>query len=433
MGSIVRSAVAGAVLAGCLALASGAGAVTRTVCESGCQFNHIQQAVNAAAPGATITVGAGNYVENLVLPKAVTLKGAGPTTVVFPSKSMPVCAPGSLCAGLASNIVLVQASNVTISSMTLEGDNPGLTSGVVVGGKDIDARNGIITNHEAGTFNNLTVTKVTVADVYLRGVYASSGGTFNFNHDKVENVQGEGASIGMFDFGGSGAMTSNHVTAANDAISANWSKGTQFVGNVITKSGSGVHTDNNGGEGGSADLIKSNVVRECTTNGYGIFVFVPYVSATVEGNRITGCAVGLAVFGSAVSGQGPTFSGNRANGTAAATTGPTYGAYLTTDELGFGYGDLTATLTGNMISHFGTGLYVTQTSPTEGDSAGGQATVTASPNNSITRNGVGAVGEPGTKVDAIEDWWGCEKGPNMPGCQTVMGTVEYTPWLTVKP
>ena len=59
---------------------------------------------------------------------------------------------------------------------------------------------------------------------------------------------------------------------------------------------------------------------------------------TVEGNVVNSCAVGLAAFGSAVSGQGATFTGNRVSGTGALTTNnaPTYGAYLTTDQLGYG-------------------------------------------------------------------------------------------------
>jgi hypothetical protein len=130
----------------------------------------------------------------------------------------------------------------------------------------------------------------------------------------------------MFNFEGSGVMAANKVTSANDAISANWSKGTQFLSNVISKSGSGVHTDNNGGSGGSADLIKGNLVRECKLDGYGIWVFVPYLSATVESNRVKGCAVGFAAFGGAVAGQGPTFVGNYGNGNEASTTGGTYGA-----------------------------------------------------------------------------------------------------------
>jgi hypothetical protein len=431
----VRLLITAAVVGGCLAGASAASA-SPLVCSSGCFFNSIQSAINAAQPGATITIGPGSYYENLLVDKAVTLKGAGVKTVIYPATSKPVCGGGSLCGGEASNIILVQADNVTITNVWLRGDNPNLTSGVIVGGEDIDARNGIITNHALGTYNGLTVSKVKVTGVYLRGIYASSGGTFNINHNTVENVQAEEASVAIFDFGGSGVMAYNKVSNANDAISANWSTGTQFLNNTVSKSGSGVHTDNNGGFGGSADVIKSNLVRECKTNGYGIFVFVPYVSATVESNRISGCSVGLAAYGSANPGQGPTFAKNLANGTGASTTNNagTFGAYLTTDQVGYGYGDLTATLSGNSFSHFNTGLFVTQTTPTEGQPTGGQATVTASANNSFSANGTGAVGDTGTTVNAQNDWWGCSKGPNGGGmCNTATGTVQFTPWLTTKP
>jgi nitrous oxidase accessory protein NosD len=423
-----------AVIAVCLTSASSALAA-KTVCGSGCAYTSIQSAINAAAPGATITIGAGSYAENVVVNKSVTLKGSGPHTVVYPAVSNPVCSPGSLCEGAASTIILVQADNVTITKLKLEGDNPSLTSGVIVGGKDIDARNGIITNHAVGTFNNLTVSKVVIADIYLRGVYASSGGSFNFNHDTVENVQGEGASIAMFNFEGTGVMSHNKVVSANDAISANWSKGTQFLDNKVSKSGSGIHTDNNGGSGGSADLISGNKISECSKDGYGIWVFAPYLSANVDSNKIKGCYIGIAAFGSQASGEGPTFSGNTVDGTGATTSDPsgTYGAYLTTDLLGFAFGDLTATLSGNSFEHSGTGVLVTQTSPTEGQPAGGQATVTAS-NNTIHANTVGANGEAGTVVNAENNWWGCKQGPNAsPSCDTATGTVSFTPWLTTKP
>jgi nitrous oxidase accessory protein NosD len=434
MRRMIQVVSAAGVFAACLAGAAPALAAP-TVCSTGCFFTSIQSAINAAQSGATITIGKGSYEENLVVNKPLTLRGAGVTTVIYPKVSKPVCSPGTLCGGEASNIILVEASNVTITKVRLEGDNPNLTSGVVVGGADIDARNGIIENFEAGVFNNLTVSNVKVTDIYRRGIYASSEGTgFNFNHDTVENVQAEEASIAMFNFGGSGVMASNKVTNANDAISANWSKGTQFLKNTISKSGSGVHTDNNGGKGGVADLIQGNTARECKTDGYGVFVFVPYVSATVESNKVSGCAVGLAAFGSAAAGEGPTFSNNVVNGTGASTSGGTFGAYVTTDEIGFGFSDVNATLTGNVFSHSNTGLFVTQTTPTQGDEAGGQATVKASPNNSFVANGTGANGGPGTVVNAAEDWWGCAQGPNMGHtCNTAIGTVTFTPWLTAKP
>jgi hypothetical protein len=418
-----------AVIAGGMAITSSALAF-KTVCASGCPFTKIQTAIEKVPSGGAITIGPGTYVENLVVNKPLTLKGEGATTIVEPSVSKPECAGGSLCGGEASNIILVEASNVTLLKLTLEGDNPSLISGVERGGKDIDARNGVITNHEVGTYNNLTVSKVIVKDVFLRGIYASSGGSFNFDHDTVENVQGNGASIGIFDFGGGGSMVSNKVSAANDAISANWSTGTVFVKNTVKGSGSGVHTDNNGGKGGTADVIKENKISACPTDGYGIFVFAPYLSPTVESNAVKGCYVGLAAFGSQVSGEGPKFVSNVVNGMGATTTDPngTYGAYITTDLIEFGFGDVTASLAGNTLTHFGTGMLVSQ-------EAGGQATVTASPGNLFTYDTIaGANGEPGTVVNAKENWWGCPSGPNNGGsCTNAGGTVDFTPWLTVKP
>jgi hypothetical protein len=275
---------------------------------------------------------------------------------------------------------------------------------------------------------------VTVSDIYLRGIYASSGGSFTFQQNTVDNVQADPASIAIFNFGGSGVIAGNRVSNASDAIASNWSKGTQVTDNVVTRSASGIHTDNNGGSGGVADTIKGNTVRSCTTDGYGIWVFAPYVSATVDSNQVSGCAIGLAAFGSQVAGQGPLFKGNDVDGGKATTTDPTgtYGAYVSTDLLGYGFADVTATFTGNSLRSFGTGLLATQTRALNGGTPTGQATVTAT-GNSIHDNKVGANGETGTVLNAQSNWWGCSAGPNKSRCDTAIGTTQFTPWLTKRP
>jgi hypothetical protein len=424
-----------AVFAAVLATASSAFA-SKTVCASGCPYTGINAAIAGLPPHSYITIGAGEYVEEVKVNKEDTLQGSGLSTVVRPATSNPECSPGSLCEGAASNIVLVEASNVTISKMLLNGSNPSLSGGVEVGGVKVDARNGVIVNFNAGSFTNLTVTKTKVENVYLRGIYNSDEGSFSFTRDTVENVQGSDESIAMFNFGGTGVFERNKVTKASDAISSNWSRGTKYLDNKVTASGSGVHTDNNGGSGGEADTIEDNKVTACTSEGYGIFVFAPYVSATVAHNTVKGCAVGYAAFGSQVSGQGPKFSDDIANGAGAATSEPagTVGMYLTTDLLGYGYGDLTASITGSIFENYATGMLVTQTKPTPGQPAGGQATVTASPEDQFVKDTTGAYGEAGTIVNARDDWWGCPQGPNNPPpCTSALGTVEYTPWLTSRP
>jgi nitrous oxidase accessory protein NosD len=421
----LRAALVAALAAGALVLTAPAFAgPPKTVCASGCQFTSINAAIAAASPGDTITIGKGKYYENVVVTKPVTLQGQGNGTVIYPAVSSPTCGfPSSLCGGTASNIVLVEADNVTITNLRLEGDNPNLTSGVARGGADLDARNGIITNHAAGTFNNLTVSDVKVADIYLRGIYASSGGTFAFGGNTVDNVQGDANSIGIFSYLGSGVVADNKVTNANDAISANHSQGIQFLDNEVSKSASGIHTDNAGDSGGTADLIQGNTVKDCKVDGYGIWVFVPYNTPTFDSNKVQGCYVGLAAFGGA--GGSATFSDNDVKRAGAKTTDPagTYGAYITTDQLGFATGNVNVTLLDNSLTQFTTGLFVTQ-------AGGGLATVIAH-NNTFKNNTVGANGDTGTSVNAENNWWGCKQGPNVgPACDTAIGTVDYTPWLT---
>ena len=116
MGRTIRLLLVGGVIAACMAVTGSAWASPKTVCAKGCAFTGIQAAINAASPGATITIAAGTYAENLVVDKSLTLQGAGRHTTIEPATSNPACAGGSLCGGTASNIVLVEASGVTVTA-----------------------------------------------------------------------------------------------------------------------------------------------------------------------------------------------------------------------------------------------------------------------------------------------------------------------------
>ncbi len=263
-------------------------AATITVCASGCDHTTIQAAINAAANGDIISVSAGTYTENIVVNKSVELSGAGAaSTTILPAVSLPnPCVGSSMCGSItaASNIIVIQASGVKIHGFTLDGDNPGLTSGIVKNGADLDARNGIIVDIYTGPYNNLEVYDTTIKNIYLRGIYATVYGSgFNIHGNTVDNVTADPSSIALFNFGGSGQFVNNTVSRANDAIAANHSKGTQFLNNTVTASGSGIHTDNAGSGGGTADLIQGNSVGACAASGYGIWVFVPYMTPLKKG------------------------------------------------------------------------------------------------------------------------------------------------------
>jgi hypothetical protein len=318
---------------------------------------------------------------------------------------------------------------VTIENLTVNGNNPNLTSTVTTNGVQIDARNGIIGdfNTSPGVFNNMVVQNVTAENIYLRGIYASTGGTFDFNHDTVTNVESDPSSVAMFNFGGSGNMSYNTVSYAGDAISSNWSGGVTFEHNTVTQSGSGIHTDNSNGFGTNvADIIKYNTISSCTTDGYGVWDFVPYVAPVISNNTVTGCAVGLGSFGSA-NPVTTVFTHNIVDGTGATvSSGSSIGAYISTTEFGFGDSNVNATLTSNTITHFGEAADVEQT-------GSGPVPTVAFHFNRLTGNAGGMINNASTAVNASDNWWGCNAGPGNPGCDPVGGTgiVGQNPWLVL--
>ena len=453
-----------------------AGSDTANDCvDSSAPCQHIQRGIDLACVGNTVNVGPGTYQENVIVTKGVELSGAGQgSSIVEPAVSNAnPCTGSSLCGGTASNIVLVQASNVKIHDFTLDGDNPSLTSGIVRNGADLDARNGVITNYAAGDFQNLEVYHLTVRNIYLRGIYGAynSSGTFNFHDNVVDNVTGDYYSIAIFSFLGGGTVANNTVSNANDAISANWSHGIQFLDNVVTNSASGVHTDNSAGSGGTGDLIQGNQVSNCAPDGFGIWVFVPYVAVQVTGNTVTNCAVGLAAAGP---GPATTFSNNTVDGSGAAGS---VGAYVTTSEFGYGVGNVNASFSGNLLTNNDQGFFVQDkvcstnsttgcqvdsdcpAYPSETCLTGSTATVSATCNrisgntdgiltealgspsavvfnsNSIDGNTTGADASavPVGSINAQANWWGCVAGPGNPGCDTVTAGVDYSSFTTSVP
>lgn len=325
-------------------------------------FATVQGGVTGVAPGGTVNVNASLYTENIVITKALTLVGAArfDTIVIQPAVSNPNCGGAggdSLCAG-GSNLILVQADNVTIHNLTLDGDNPTLTSGIVRNGADLDARNGIIENHAAGVFHNLTVYDTTIRNIYLRGLSASSGGDNLDLHDNtVQNVQGDTtASVAIINEGGSGRIANNTISQAANAIAANGSRGTYIQYNTVTTSGWGVHTDNNGGSGGIADVLEWNNVSNCASDGHGIVVTSAFLDVSVHNNTITECAHGLSV-DTRSSVAWPTFFYNDVDGQSLANS---IGIYATTNQLGWGAYDVWASFDHNTINNTATGIYVEQ-------------------------------------------------------------------------
>jgi len=382
----------------------------------------IQDAIAAATEGDAINVADGTYSENIVVDKSLTIAGASQAgTIIIPAFSAPNPGGGGSLPDGSSNIVLVEADNVTIQDMTVDGDNPGLTSGIVHNGADIDARNGIITNHVAGAFDGLEVNNVLVKNIYLRGIYASTGGSFNISNNTVTNVNGEGASIAVMNWAGTGSFTGNTVTNSSDGIVSNHSAGATYSGNNVSSCGSGIHTDNNVTV---ADQILNNTVDDC---GYGIFVFAPDVDVVVSGNTITNSDVGLCSAGSySTTPLSVSFTNNVVDGQNRANS---VGIYSTTEIWGFASGNQDASFTNNFIQNTANAVLLA--------SEAFFANSTTAFENAITGNTLGVklvndITEAPPRGDfnlsMSCNWWGSDDAYDV---QTAVGAdIEFLPFLT---
>jgi uncharacterized repeat protein (TIGR01451 family) len=367
----------------------------------------IQRAVDAASSGDTVYVQSGTYAENLTISKPLTLVGGGQVgsnaTIILPGFAGAV--GGSTFADGASNLILVQSSDVTIEDLVLDGNNPALAGAdgaQVVDGVNVDAQNGIVTDYRLGVpFSNFVVHDTTVQNIDFRGIYASDGGTFDIYNNTLSNVEGDPSSVAIFNYGGSGTFQDNTVSYANDAISANWSAGTQFIGNSISYSASGIHSDN----AQAPDLIQDNAVSSGTAGSYGIWIFTPYANVTVSDNTVTDNDLGLGVFG----GQGGvvTFTGNTVDYTA--PRAGSMGVEVSTTTWYYGEMPVSAVFSGtNAISNADYGMWIEQnptaTNATTTVSLAGVAltddgtgieinggTVTFGSGNTITGGGTGLV------------------------------------------
>jgi hypothetical protein len=382
----------------------------------------IQTGIDLAASGATVNVAAGTYVENLVIPQSLILAGAGAgSTIIEPSVS-----------DVTKSLVLVRADNVTIHDVTLEGNNPSISSGHTSIGVDTDAGAGILVNTSAA-HTGLVVYNNTVQDFYSRGIMADmvGGGTYNIHDNNVSNIAGTESGIGIFGREGSGVITHNVVDTMWDGIDTNFSHGTVISNNAVVHAGTAgftdgnaaIHSDNYGGAGISGpEVIENNTVSNGGQGSIGIWAFMPYGTVTIQGNTISGVDVGLASFGGTATGLARFLNNSVSTSSDGGANTEQYGAYVTTDTLGNGTFSANAVFTGNKLAGNNYGLVTAQPG-----APAATLTVTAY-DNDLSGNAMQGINNPtGTLVDASGNWW----GTNTPdGVAAAAGTnVDYTPWL----
>jgi parallel beta-helix repeat protein len=89
-------------------------------------FPTIQAAVDAAAPGATISVQPGTYIEQIVIAKDVTLKGDSPgnTIIQAPAALTPYAVVVAAQVPIVAVVRITASAHVTLSGLTVTGSIP---------------------------------------------------------------------------------------------------------------------------------------------------------------------------------------------------------------------------------------------------------------------------------------------------------------------
>ena len=413
----------------------------------------ISAAVAATSSGGTIYICPGTWADNVTITVPMTIEGAGQgSTTVVPEFSNPTGYGDVTANQFDSTVFLVQADNVTIQDLSINGSNPSAitspspwTAGAPCdatfsaygedggcAGVTINAAAAIDTGIPASAVTGMTVQDVSIENVYSVGISDRSyAGTFNFSNDTITNVGGEGQ--GIFTYESNGTMSNDSVSWAGVGIQSNWGALT-VTGNTIKDSNWGVFLGNIGEPAGYANggstTVSGNTVASCWGQTFfagastgdselGISFFAPFAptAETASNNTVTGCSTALSEFSSNNDEPGTfatpvvTFSGNTVNGLGASNG---IGALVSTDKLGYDNGPVDAQFTDNTVTGYPTALYTDETNLDNWAGAGdsplpGGLTVSASGNAFDGQWFNDATGP----ISATNNWWGSPAGPSV--------------------
>jgi hypothetical protein len=235
-------------------------------------YTSIQEAINAASPGWTITVYSGTYPENVRVWQNVILEGI-PQELGSGTDTGPPVVDGS-----GSDVFHIESDDVVINGFIIQNGFNGICvdygfDNVKIHDNEIVSNNGagvsIVDGCDYNTINNNHIT-----DNCLSGISVSS----SWLPDPVTNnviigntIEGNADGISFFALGDmvtSGSVTDNKI-----------------IGNTISNNNYGIifnskywfsSVDNN--------IIKNNII---TNNNHGIFLLVEdSMTASVDGNQI---------------------------------------------------------------------------------------------------------------------------------------------------
>ncbi len=279
-------------------------AATLSVCPSGppsCGYAHIQDAVNAAFPGDTISVAAGTYTETVSISTSLTLAGAGASSTVIDGNQSGTVVTVNAGATVAITGVAIQGGDInsTIAGggLFIAGGTVALTNSTVISNSAYFG-GGIYIAGGAVTLTNSTVISNSDTDGNGAGIY--NAGTLALNNSTVISNSGTLGSFDISPYGG-GIYNSGTLTLTNSIVAGNRADDGGGVYNLgaLALSYSTVSVNSASYNGGGIDNVEGTLTlsnsavisNSATYNGGGLIVgggAVTLANSAIISNSATG-------------------------------------------------------------------------------------------------------------------------------------------------
>jgi parallel beta-helix repeat protein len=209
-------------------------AANATGIENGTQthpFDTITEGIVAVAPGKSVMVAAGNYNEQLVISKEITLQGASQDNTSI---------TGS---GLTGNLITLEADYVIITGFTIDGASSTAKGIYFDSYSSININNNIIQNNTSYGIN-----------------YSNSNPTIENNDIKSNNYSG--IDVGT---GGAGIVRNNYIIFNKYGIRTCGDSSPEITRNNISSNNIGIYCRES-----ATPIISHNIISN--NSGYGILI-----------------------------------------------------------------------------------------------------------------------------------------------------------------
>jgi len=296
------------------------------VCTSGCDYDTIQGAVDAANDGDIIKVAAGTYAgvsvrsgtaQVVYISKTITIQGG--YTLTDGSTAYPITQPTTLDAQGGGRVIYISGNiSPTLSGLRITGGNADAGGGVYVLTATVTLSNNTIFSNTAATggglylYSSHPILTGNIISANIANLY-DGGGLYMEN--SIADINGNTilANVANFGHGGGLYSSASSVSFGGNSLSDNVSRysggGVYLLNSDVTVSGNDFFTNTAGGYGGGLYVDGSSIILSRTTvlsntasdRGGGLYLYgsdATLVNSVVADNEASGAGSGLTVHSS---------------------------------------------------------------------------------------------------------------------------------------